>query len=373
MNTTLFGFNCESSCIVSGKGAIEAAVKAGIKVFTFHNVMDKHYTSAADFAERLWRNVWMNNSVNQPDPTNGNRPYGHPVKIILNIAYAPWFMMTQAQKNRIDPRFKDAGEYSNRWMPVDGDAYMFELRALLIALSRYPDMYAAIEFDLGQEPNSKRYWWDSFDDYADFSYLKTQVLGQYRKKYYGDHATASLLIDPDFNDGQEWYDWTTSEPDYSTSFYEVNSAGTFDYNSNYFPVSEGDPYTSILFPEVNYRSNLKDKTGDLMREFNSPAYMAFYIRFLKWSHEMVKARSEGDHTVVWYTLYDCSAENNKGLFGYWKKNKAGGFVKTAAWDHMKIFLSVVKDGWTPTGDGVCGLKQRIRVRPDGLSYEVSNL
>lgn len=381
MNNTTFGFNCEATCLQTGSGAIGAAIKAGAKLFSIHNVFDKHYYDpatetltreqrAARFAQKVWQYIWMNQSVNQPDPLNNNKPFGHP-GIILNIAYAPYFMMTPEQKAAIPSKYTDSGNYSNRWHPANAEEYQYELQELLIQLKKKDEsMFEAIEYDLGQEPNAKRYWWGKFGEWADFSELKRTILIVYDRKFYGYHNASSLLIDNDYNSGIKYFVYADMLSNFSTSFYEVNSAGTFDYLNNQFPTKT---FASILWPEVNRKANLKDRTGLLLKDYHSQSQMAFYIRFLKWSHQIVQDRTiDKQHRVIWYTLYDCSTENNKGLFGYWVHG-SGTFIKTTAWDHIVALLRVARNGWAATEDGIVGMKERIRIKPDGLTYQVTGL
>lgn len=357
MNKTSFGFHCDNACLTIGKGVIEAAIKnAGITVISIHSIFDKSYKGHAEFCKELYYKVFMNNS-------------GKPKRIILNLAYAPWIHMTPKQAGSVPVKFIKSAAYSNRWFPADVALYRTFLEGFLTELQRYPDMNAVIAFDLAQEPNADRYWWDTTPKCKDFIILKLEILND-QYEVFGFHTTTGLLVKPSsakpqYLDFINQFNFDLYDAGFSTSVYAHTKHGWTDWNKNYFP---DRTFQEILFPECGKYAAVP-KGSAIEADFLSPKMMQYYCDFLKWSFAKAQTTVSQKHTIIWYTLYACSTEADKGDLAYWKKNpKNGTYEKRASWDHLVAFLSVVKDGWLPTPTGVKGATKEIRLTADG--YEI---
>lgn len=353
MNTTTFGFHADN-CLQIGKGVIEPAIKAGAKIISLHSIFDKGYDSHASFLKRLNDYVLWNAA-------------GKPQNIILNIAYAPWSMMTPEQKAAIPDQFKAAGEYSNRWPPASMDAYSRHWDGFINELKKYPDLSNRIIFDLGQEPNAPRYWWGTYDEYLAFYELKLYLLFSDNRPIFGHHTSTGLLMNPDASRPE--YLPLLSRPNLSTSLYQFTKHGEYKWGISPFP--DASTKAEILFAECGKYASIP-QGSKIEADFNSPAMMKYYVDFLKWSWNISQQTATKKHTIIWYTLYACNSQSGRGDLAFWLKNPANGtYIKRPAWDHLKAFLSVVKDGWLPTNDGVIGANgKRIIIREDGLSYEM---
>lgn len=368
------GFSNDSDCLKIMQGTIEASRKVNIDNVLLHNIFAKNYEKSA-FVTQVKKIIFNNNGI-----TN----------VCLCTDASPYSELTPEKMLLIPKEGQSMGIYINRFAPVDTTAYKQFLNDLINEINKnnltpeeaklYKSKYRLttidtvlmhyISWELWQEPNSKKYYWGTFNEWEKITQLKYDVLKTTNRPMLVANFTTSLIQDSTFKNNLLWARWikTTdmfSKPNvyFSHSFYWKNSAGMFSFADNDYP-TRMMPNKTI---EYNYWA-AGGKSVDSVT--NSPTWMIYFVKFLQ---ETVIYNYDIS-TIYFFCLQDCNDTDTKGTHAAWKKTSTG-FVPKPLWYMIMQVADVLKDGnggfsYTVTPTGIKGKYKSINIT--NTSYVIVN-
>lgn len=370
------GFSNDSDCLKVMQGAIEASRKAGVNNILLHNVFSRTYDKAL-FVAQIKKIIFNNNGI-----TN--------VSICLDAA--PYYELSAEKMLLIPKEAKNAGSFINRFAPVDTSAYKQMLNDLINEIKKnnltaseiktYKNNYRLsyvdsnlinyISWELWQEPNAKKYYWGTFDEWVKITELKYEVVKSTNRPILVANFTTSLIQDSTFKNNLLWARWINTtdmfnKPNvyFSYSFYWKNSAGFFSFENNDCPINILS--NKLTITEYNYWA-ASGKSVD--STINSPTWMIYFVKFLQntvqynWNVE----------TIYFFSLIDCNDTDSKGTHAAWKKTSTG-YVPKPLWYMIMQVVDVLKDGnggfsYTVTPTGIKGKYKSINIT--NTNYTIIN-
>ncbi|MBS1746348.1 MAG: hypothetical protein JST21_09295 [Bacteroidetes bacterium] len=226
--------------------------------------------------------------------------------------------------------FKDADvkqNFTNRYPPVNFDAYQNYLTNFLNTLQEKNDLNN-ISFEIGNEPDSKRFFWGTPDDFAIIARSTANVLESYKRPIYccgftADFADGSaaehqgylnLIKDQNFRDNVNL----------SFHFYQSNK---FEINKIQLPALKNS-----IITEFNFYGSMKQGSSRL-DVTNSPVFGSLLIQALDFAYKNEIAK------IYLFKLIDVA--NKEGLLGFFDVN---GNPKPSYNAFIKVY-NVIKDGY----------------------------
>lgn len=373
--TIKLGFSNDSQCMRVMQATVEASRKVGVDNILLHNIFSKNYDKTA-FVAQIKKIIFNNNGI---------------TKVCLCVDAAPYSELTPEKILLIPKEAKSAGVFINRFAPVDTTGYKLILNDLITEIKKnnltplevqtYKNRYRLtyvdtnfinyISWELWQEPNAKKYYWGTFDEWLKITELKYNVLKSTNRPILIANFTTSLLQDSMFKNALLWARWINntdifSRPNvyFSHSFYWKNSAGTFSFTDNDYP-TRLLPNKSVT--EYNYWSG-SGKVAD--STMNSPIWMIYFVKFLQQTVQY----NWDINTIYFFCLQDCDDTDSKGVHAAWGK-KVDTYVPKPMWYMILQAIDVLKDDngnftYTVTPTGIKGKYKSINITP--TSYKIVN-
>ncbi|MBO9699278.1 MAG: hypothetical protein J7604_03660 [Sporocytophaga sp.] len=251
-------------------------------------------------------------------------PYESEVKSDINEKYE--------YEGLNDEAIEKIYRYSNRYPPADLNKYKVYLNKFLSGLQN-KNLLDKVYFEIGNEPDSKKYFWGTPEQFEEIRNETVKILNQYNTKIICCGYTASLL---------------TSTPDdrrkkYIESIKRKNSINhpplSFHiyFNSNN-QNRDFDTITSTYIKngtitEYGIFSKITDQTVNKNKIYNSSEYMYWFGKLLNFTYKNDILR-----VFLWKLADDPSQKGMPGYFdgkGYEKEN----------YRYLNIALDVIKDGY----------------------------
>lgn len=371
------GFSNDADCLKVAQGAIQSARAAGIDRILLHNVFSKNYSLAA-FTQQLYKIIFNEKGI---------------TKVCICLDSAPYSELTEEKKLLIPTEAKNAGNYVNRFAPVDHVMYsniIFNLLSSIEAMNltpyqvqtmkqRYrlttvdPKIINYISFELWQEPDSKKYFWGTFEEFKSWTTFKYDLLKATGRPMYIGDFTASLLTDADFKDKRKWLDWINTDPIFnqpnvffSHSFYWHNNAGWFNRLNNDYP-------SRFIGGGVVQYNMYAGGDADKATIMNSPQWGVWFIELL----QTIVEYNWPIETIYFFCLLDCNDRDNKGSHAAYQKSSGDLYVMKPLFHMIRNFAEMLSDGkggfaYEVIEDGVKGLKKKALITST-TTYSITDL
>lgn len=266
----------------------------------------------------------------------------------------------------LNDKQRELSKFCNRFSPKDSDEWN-RWDDLLIRLREAMKPYwDYISWEFFQEPDSTNFFWG---DRSEFNAMILSYLSVFRstgcKMYIGDF-TSSLFRDPNYKNKRSWWNWIIETSQYnefnagfSSSFYEHDSGGQFDYNDNSYPTRFlSNPVPSIV-SEFNAYSWFK-KGSEQEQDFLNN-YGVYLIKFLMWIYPK---------NIGIFYLHPLLDSVITGSMGLLTKTGNSYAAKSPCYAQMLAIFNVVRDGYTLLPDGVKGVSKSVVL--DGNSFTIVN-
>ncbi len=222
---------------------------------------------------------------------------------------------------------------TNRYPPVNLDAYQNYLTNFINSLQQ-KNVLQNVSFEIGNEPDSKRFFWGSPDDFIKIAKSTAAVLENYQRPVYCCGFTAEFA-----NGGaaqRHEYLELIQDPDFRK---KVNLSFHF-YQNNKFEIQQTDlpGLKNSIITELNFYANMK-KGSDKLDIANSPLFGSLLIQMLNFAYK------NDINKIYLFKLIDVA--NKEGALGFFDEN---GTPKPAYNEFLKVF-NVVKDGFRAEESG----------------------
>ncbi len=217
--------------------------------------------------------------------------------------------------------------FTNRYPPVNFDAYQNYLADFLNTLKEKNDL-KNISFEIGNEPDSKRFFWGTPDGFAKTARSTAIILENYKRPVYCCGFTAS------FADGH-----AAEHPGYLNLIEDQNFRNKVNlsfhfYQSNKFEISKIQlpALKNSIITEFNFYGSMKQGSSRL-NVTNSPVFGSLLIQSLSFAYK------NGINKIYLFKLIDVA--NKEGLLGFFDVN---GNPKPSYKVFIKVY-NVIKDGY----------------------------
>lgn len=285
----------------------------GINNLRIYELFTKNITQQQGLAAKLVEKLVDNNQFN----------------LLLCLSNFPDIPGIQYKKSDIsDFKNSDVKQgFTNRYPPINFDAYQNYLTNFLNALQEKNDLQN-ISFEIGNEPDSKRFFWGTPDDFAKIARATATVLENYKRPVYCCGFTA------DFADGSaaehQGYLNLIKDQNFRNN---VNLSFHF-YQSNKFEINniQLPALKNSIVTEFNFYGSMKAGSSRL-DVTNSPVFGSLLIQMLDFAYKNQISK------IYLFKLIDVA--NKEGLLGFFDVN---GNPKPSYNAFLKVY-NVIKDGY----------------------------
>ena len=248
--------------------------------------------------------------------------------VLLTFSNYPTIPSIQYKKDAADVKDLDTKEdFTNRYPPVNLNAYDSYLSDFLNSLKQKNDLQN-MSFEIGNEPDSKKFFWGQSQDFVDIAKSTYSVLQNYGRPVYCCGFTSEFannaktnpdltkLISSNFMD----------KVNLSFHFYQNKK---FDINSLRLP-----HLNNSIITEFNFYAYQKESSTTRIAFSNSPAFGSLLIQTL------IFAYKNDIKKIYFFKLVDLPSK--EGTLGFFDQN---GSPKPPYTYLVKIY-DVIKDGYT---------------------------
>ncbi|MCZ2460833.1 MAG: hypothetical protein LC128_14530 [Chitinophagales bacterium] len=301
------------------ENALKRIQSDGIHDLRVYELFTNGITQQPGTAERLVEHLVHNNRFN----------------VLLCLSNFPNISSIQ-YKTTDRPDYKNSDEkqnFTNRYPPVNFDAYQNYLTNFIDSLQK-KNVLQNVSFEIGNEPDSKRFFWGSPDDFIKIAKSTAAALENYQRPVYCCGFTAEFA-----NGGaaqrHEYLD-LIQDSDFRK---KVNLSFHF-YQNNKFEIQHTDlpGLKNSIITEFNFYANMK-KGSDKLDIANSPLFGSLLIQMLDFAYK------NDINKIYLFKLIDVA--NKEGALGFFDEN---GNPKPAYNEFLKVF-NVVKDGFRAEESG----------------------
>jgi hypothetical protein len=250
-------------------------------------------------------------------------------KVLLCLSNFPKVAGIQYKTTDISD-FKNADVkqgFTNRYPPINFDAYQNYLTNFLNSLQEKNDLQN-ISFEIGNEPDSKRFFWGTPEDFTKIAKATASALEKYKRPVYCCGFTAEFA-DGGANAHQTYLNLMKdqnfrSNVNLSFHFYQSNR---FEINKIQLPALKNS-----IITEFNFYGNMK-KGSNRLDVTNSPVFGSLFIQLLDFAYKNEVSK------IYLFKLVDVA--NKEGLLGFFDVN---GNPKPSYNAFIKVY-NVIKDGY----------------------------
>ena len=219
-------------------------------------------------------------------------------------------------------------KFTNRYAPANLSDYDIFLENFLNDLQR-KDLLSSISFEIGNEPDARKYFWSSPEDFIKTAQSIKAVLLKYHQSIYCC-AFTSEFANRDKQESKKYLDLLKD----AVFFKDVNLSFHFYPNNKYTVNTLSLPFSdNAIISEFNLFSYQTQKTTGKINYTNSSEFASSLIELLQYAYE------KNIKEIYFFNLVDNpKKEASLGFFD------ANGNSKASYQYLMKVY-SVVKDGY----------------------------